>query len=541
MKFKGIPKVAISLIALNCIAFIITGPIKQYLKTDPLTDYLISLFSVFLHTDIFHLIFNMIFLSVFGSYLEDRIGGKKFLLYYFISEIGAKSLHIIMYGALGIGPSGAIFGIMGIYLSRCHYSKIKTIIPVIFPFKVNIDAKWFLVFWFLRDMYNAIFTMNYIAYWAHIGGFLTGLIIGKLNHYWVAANKEHLHDRARECMEKNYGTAEVAKDLLKALELDPEDPDIHLALARLCSMQSVEKEQAKKYYLNAAHLYYRAEKAKSLAGEVFLEYLLKYREPVEPKTHLQYANTLAHVFDYKDAAQVLEPLIEVKDIKDDLGAILFYRYINFALKAELREHAENAYIKFKLKYPDSLLIQEIESLFNTSKPALKEPLQIDMTRPSQWWVRIYGMFHVVITDRLFWPLSFITLSGALLLNRLPQYHITAYIHIFYIIAFPLILSFILTLGIKTILSLSGGIYDGQSKTETQGLKGFNRSFFMDKAKEDAKNLEARYKLARLYHKKLNQPLKAIHEYRILFKTSPKNHHYKRDAHHAIKELSHMSS
>jgi hypothetical protein len=251
----------------------------------------------------------------------------------------------------------------------------------------------------------------------------------------------------------------------------------------------------------------------------------------------------------------------VKDIKDDLGAILFYRYINFALKAELREHAENAYIKFKLKYPDSLLIQEIESLFNTSKPALKEPLQIDMTRPSQWWVRIYGMFHVVITDRLFWPLSFITLSGALLLNRLPQYHITAYIHIFYIIAFPLILSFILTLGIKTILSLSGGIYDGQSKTETQGLKGFNRSFFMDKAiscenennlegaeqylkaviKEDAKNLEARYKLARLYHKKLNQPLKAIHEYRILFKTSPKNHHYKRDAHHAIKELSHMSS
>jgi membrane associated rhomboid family serine protease len=556
LKFKSVPKITLSLIAINTLVFIFIGPIRQNLHITPLGDYLISLLSVFLHNDIFHLIFNMLFLAVFGSHLEDKIQSKRFLLYYFISEIGAKSLHMIMYGDLGIGSSGAIFGIMGLYLSRCHYSKIKTIIPLVFPFKITINAKWFLVFWFFSDMYNAFYSTNYIAYWTHIGGFLTGLIIGKLNQYWIEANKEHLHERAIECMEKNYGSAEVEKDLRKALAIDPEDPDIHLALARLCSRKSDEKEQAKKYYLEAARLYYCTENAKSLAGEVFLEYLKKYREPVEPKTHLQYANSLAYVFDYSGAAQILEPLIEKTEFKNSLGEMLFYRYIIFTLNAGLREHAENAYVKLKIKYPGSVFIREIASLLTYSKPEMKEPFQIDRAWPTHWLIRVFGMFNEVMSDRLFWPFSFITLSVALLLNRLPQYYVTSYIHIFYLLGLPLILSFILTFSIRTIISLSGNIYGGLNKTEIQGIKAFNQSFYMDKAtlceneknyeeavqylkaviEEDEKNLEARYKLARLYQKKLNQPAKAIREYNIVLSTSPDDHPYKRDALDSIKEL-----
>lgn len=540
LKLKNIPKVTVSLIAINTCSFIFFSDILAS-DTD-LILYLVSFFSTFIHADIFHLFFNMLFLWVFGSYLEDKIGSKLFLLYYFISKIGSALLHIIANGNPSIGASGAISGIMGIYLYRCYYSKIKTIVPLfIYYLKVNINAKWLLLFWFLRDIYDAFYAVDNVAHWAHIGGFLTGIIISNANKYARKAKKEHLYERATDSIDKRWGLADAEKDLLEILKLSPENPKIHLELARLYAMHDDGKEKASKYYLNAAKFFYLGEKERSLAGEVFLEYLTKYREPIESDIHLKYANTLSNVCDYNAAAKILEPLIDRNVLKKPIGEMIFLHYISSSLKAGLQEPADYALEKFKKIFPGSPLLKEAESLRLSFKPEVKHKLQIEKATGAGWRYRVMDELNETTSDPLYWLILLILLNLS-----------------DFILIIPLaILAFAVTLMARGIASFSGSLYGGFSKSEAQGIREFNLAFFMDKAtacerqgnykeaveylkevlKEDRENFGLRYSLARLYHKKLNEPLKAVVEYRIVLKTAPDHHPFKRDAYHSIKELS----
>jgi membrane associated rhomboid family serine protease len=141
--------------------------------------------SMFLHADLIHLGGNMLFLYVFGDNVEDTFGHVRYLLFYLVSGIGASSLHIFAALSLGgsaiptIGASGAIAGVLGAYFVLFPRSKILTLIFLFWITIVAIPAVVFLGLWFVYQfLYGSIGAGGGVAYWAHVGGFVTGIVFG---------------------------------------------------------------------------------------------------------------------------------------------------------------------------------------------------------------------------------------------------------------------------------------------------------------------------------------------------------------------------
>ncbi|MFO8101173.1 MAG: rhomboid family intramembrane serine protease [Dehalococcoidia bacterium] len=142
--------------------------------------------SMFVHGDWMHFLFNMLFLWVFGDNVEDRFGHFRYLLFYLAAGIAASMLQVITdtHSEIPtIGASGAIAGILGAYLLLFPYSRIGTAIVFIFITFVRIRAIYLLGFWILLQFVGGLGTLGPsaqsggVAYWAHIGGFIFGLVV----------------------------------------------------------------------------------------------------------------------------------------------------------------------------------------------------------------------------------------------------------------------------------------------------------------------------------------------------------------------------
>jgi len=155
----------------------------------------VTLFSSqFLHGGFLHIAGNMLYLWIFGNNVEDRLGHVKFLIFYLVC--GALAALAQWYFASGstipsLGASGAIAGVMGAYIIRFPKARVLTLVPlgiILIPFRI--PAVFFLGFWFLMQAFNSIASLGApanlgmetggIAYWAHAGGFLFGMVLGPL-------------------------------------------------------------------------------------------------------------------------------------------------------------------------------------------------------------------------------------------------------------------------------------------------------------------------------------------------------------------------
>jgi membrane associated rhomboid family serine protease len=142
--------------------------------------------SMFLHADLIHLGGNMLFLYVFGDNVEDTFGHFRYLLFYLLSGIAASLLHIFTVLNTGdpsiptIGASGAIAGVLGAYFVLYPRSRILTLVFFFWITIVAIPAVVFLGVWFAYQfLYGTIAGAGGgVAYWAHIGGFITGIVFG---------------------------------------------------------------------------------------------------------------------------------------------------------------------------------------------------------------------------------------------------------------------------------------------------------------------------------------------------------------------------
>jgi len=152
------------------------------------SQQLLALFSfMFLHGGFWHLIGNMWSLYIFGDNVEDRLGHFRYLLFYLLCGWVSGLAHLLLnwHSAMPtIGASGAIAGIMGGYFILYPKSKILTLIPIlIIPFFFEIPAFVFLGLWFLMQFVSAAGATAHssgIAWWAHIGGFIGGILLLKL-------------------------------------------------------------------------------------------------------------------------------------------------------------------------------------------------------------------------------------------------------------------------------------------------------------------------------------------------------------------------
>ena len=143
--------------------------------------------SMFLHGGWAHIFSNMLALYIFGDNVEDRLGSVRYLLFYLMTGIAAALTHIYLNQNSGIptiGASGAISGVMAGYLVLYPTAKVITVFPILFfPYIIELPAIIYTGVWFITQFFSGVLSIvsntqafGGIAYWAHIGGFISGIV-----------------------------------------------------------------------------------------------------------------------------------------------------------------------------------------------------------------------------------------------------------------------------------------------------------------------------------------------------------------------------
>ncbi len=143
--------------------------------------FLAVLTSMFLHGGLAHLGGNMLFLWIFGNNVEDRLGHVRYLLFYLAAGIVATLAHIAVQPSSTVpvvGASGAIAGVMGAYLVWFPKARITTLFVFFLILFRQVQARWVLAIWFISQFF--INPNGGVAWVAHVGGFVFGMLIGLL-------------------------------------------------------------------------------------------------------------------------------------------------------------------------------------------------------------------------------------------------------------------------------------------------------------------------------------------------------------------------
>lgn len=202
IKSSSFPILTLLLIAANIYVFYleITSPdLSSFISSYALIPSVVnfsnpsSLFpflsAMFLHGGFFHIISNMWFLWVFGDNVEDSFGKLNFLVLFIGGGLVGNILQYVLNPDLSIpmlGASGAVSAILGAYYILFPHSRIKSVVPIIFVISiVEIPAVIYLFYWFFVQLFSGISTLGVssqtggVAFWAHIGGFVTGVVFAK--------------------------------------------------------------------------------------------------------------------------------------------------------------------------------------------------------------------------------------------------------------------------------------------------------------------------------------------------------------------------
>jgi len=156
------------------------------LQPTPGSVYLTLITSMFMHGGIAHIFGNMLFLWIFGDNLEHTMGHLRYAIFYLVCGLAAAFLHIFTNTASivpTVGASGAIAGVLGAYLVLFPGARVLTLVPIFFFFQlIELPALVFLGFWFVMQFFSGAMSlaageqqMGGTAWWAHIGGFVTGI------------------------------------------------------------------------------------------------------------------------------------------------------------------------------------------------------------------------------------------------------------------------------------------------------------------------------------------------------------------------------
>ena len=201
VRSRRFPLINLTLILVNALAFLYelqmdSATLKEFIFTwgliparlinDPFAAWLTIFSSMFLHGGWYHILSNMWVLLIFGDNVEAEMGKIRYLFFYLLSGVAAGLLQTYVLATSQepmIGASGAVAGVLGAYLVLFPRSRIASLVPILFIFTiVEIPAMLFLLFWFVSQLYSGLFAIqggggSGIAWWAHIGGFIFGVIM----------------------------------------------------------------------------------------------------------------------------------------------------------------------------------------------------------------------------------------------------------------------------------------------------------------------------------------------------------------------------
>jgi len=172
--------------AMSSIAFI---PARFWVPGHWIFDLMTIGASMFLHGSLMHIGSNMLYLFIFGDNIEDRLGHFRYLLFYLLCGLAATFAHAIFSASSripAIGASGAIAGVLGAYLVLFPHARVMTLIPIFFFITIReLPAILILGLWFVLQLFSGVGSlgvrdaqdMGGVAYFAHIGGFVAGMIL----------------------------------------------------------------------------------------------------------------------------------------------------------------------------------------------------------------------------------------------------------------------------------------------------------------------------------------------------------------------------
>jgi membrane associated rhomboid family serine protease len=200
---RGFPFVNYALILVNVLAFLYEISLGQNTLQDFVTrwgvvpaniqagtGYITLLTSMFLHGSWLHLLGNMVFLWVFGDNVEAVFGHIGYLIFYMLGGLAASFTHIFFNmgsGVPSIGASGAIAAVLGAYIIMFPRARVRLLVLAFGFWVTRVSAIIFLGIWFLTQLFSGVTSIGVntaqtdgVAVWAHVGGFLFGILAGLL-------------------------------------------------------------------------------------------------------------------------------------------------------------------------------------------------------------------------------------------------------------------------------------------------------------------------------------------------------------------------
>jgi membrane associated rhomboid family serine protease len=163
---------------------VLFGNVKLPADVAVVAPWMSVLTSMFMHGGWMHLLGNMLYLWIFGDNIEDSMGHVRYFIFYVLCGLAAvlaQALPDTSSQVPMIGASGAISGVLGAYLLLFPRARIHVVIPLGFYFQqARLPAMWVLLFWFALQLLSNVFqgkAGSGVAFGAHIGGFVAGLVL----------------------------------------------------------------------------------------------------------------------------------------------------------------------------------------------------------------------------------------------------------------------------------------------------------------------------------------------------------------------------
>ncbi len=159
------------------------------LEATPHSPLLTIFSSMFMHGGLAHLLFNMLFLWIFADNLESGLGHRRFTVFYLLSGVGAALVQILFNihsTAPMVGASGAIAGVLGAYMFRYPHARVHVFVfLLVFITTIRVPAFIVLGIWFLTQLSSGLGSIGLnttggVAWFAHIGGFVTGVVLDQI-------------------------------------------------------------------------------------------------------------------------------------------------------------------------------------------------------------------------------------------------------------------------------------------------------------------------------------------------------------------------
>ena len=327
--------------------------------------------SIFTHSDGSHLLWNMLFLGAFGVELERVLGRKLFFALYiglgliagipgFLAQLGNDRI------LPSVGASGAICGLMGLYVVRCYFRKITwplLLFPLPIFLRIKVNAIALTAMYLVWNMSGLVSGKTGVSYAAHLGGMFAGIYLAYRLGLHHKAREDRHRELALEGLNNVSGWGGNEKEMRKVLELNPENTEVLLALARfktkIIGVNYERSEEGAQLYEKLISILLKSKPQQ--AADVFVEYHKKFQRGIEPTLTYRLASILYRRKQLFSAASALELVLESESLDDKLGEKALYQVANIMKELKFEEAAEMYYERFLECFPASVFAPAVKA------------------------------------------------------------------------------------------------------------------------------------------------------------------------------------